>query len=115
MAVPLEQLADGSTSDRNFQKLAALVPDMGGQSLGFRLGTTTAVFTASGTSATRTVTHGLGRAPQGVWLQVVSGSTNSVAYYVTGSATATTFQLFARTFDASTPTATTSIFWLVIG
>jgi hypothetical protein len=41
VTISLEQLADGSVSDRNFQKLMSLVIDTGGQSVGIiRFGTT---------------------------------------------------------------------------
>jgi hypothetical protein len=42
VTISLEQLADGSVSDRNFQKLMSLVPDTGGQSAGIRFGTVAA-------------------------------------------------------------------------
>lgn len=115
--ISLENLGDGSVSDRNFQKLMSLVLDTGGQSAGIRFGTDTLTW-ASGQqfSAAKTVTHGLGRTPL-VVLALGNG---------TGGPNLTTIQAFtigATTFQVQggfvTGTAsgvvTLNIGWAVIG
>jgi hypothetical protein len=72
--IGLEHLADGSISDRNFQKLRILVPDTGGRSVDIRFGVASVTFTASTISATNTFAHGLGRTPY-----VVLGSRDALA------------------------------------
>jgi hypothetical protein len=68
MTIALEQLADGSIADRNFQTLARLVLDTGGITAGVRFGTVTFTWTAAAASATMTVAHGLGRTPIAVFV-----------------------------------------------
>jgi hypothetical protein len=58
MTIALEQLADGSASDRNFQTLARLVVDTGGRSTGIRWGRVAADGSVLGGSGGFTVTKG---------------------------------------------------------
>lgn len=114
MTISLEQLADGSLSDRNFQKLMRLVLDTGGVTAGARWGIATLSFTASTDSATLSVTHGLGTTP----IVAVATSYNAAAFGKipncnTFSYAATTFSLNGEVKTAFTGTATVG--WVAIG
>lgn len=75
--ISLETLRDNTPSARNFDKLAQLVLDTGGQSAGIRFGTGTCTFGGGSrmTSAT-TVSHGLGRTPAAILATVNYGSSD---------------------------------------
>ena len=112
--IPLEQLRDGTVTDRNFQKLMSLVMDTGGQSVGIRFGSDSVTWNgASPTSPATTVTHGLGSKPVCVLL-TSTGSTNAV--YSTATPTTTSMDITATTRDGSTPANGTQRFfyWAVI-
>lgn len=113
MGIGLEQLADGSTSDRNFQKLQALVPDTGGVSLGVRVGGGTATWTASNVSADVTVTHGLGRTPVFADAKLRGGST-SIEFEIV-STTATTMVVRGYTTGGASITFSNAFGWVAIG
>jgi hypothetical protein len=111
--ITLEALADNSISDRNFQKLRSLVLDTGGITAGIRIGTDAVTFTASTTSATKTVTHGLGKIPTFVGLQAVDSSGAITVRPVAGASNNTTFDAIGRCASAVTGAAT--FYWVVIG
>lgn len=113
--IPLESVRDGSIIDRNFQKLRNLVIDTAGKTLGIRFGVSSVTFTASATSATATVTHGLGKTPGYIGLTPVSSASWYVLRYLSGSRNSTSFQVSGRTIDGTTPSLTASFFWMVIG
>lgn len=112
--ISLEQLRDGSTTDRNFQKLMSLVLDTGGLNLGLRFGTSTLAFTASTDSANRTVTHGLGRTPV-IVLACASGAPNftDIPAFNAFTLTSTTFGINGRKPGSST--VNISFYWAAIG
>lgn len=112
MGISLEQLADGSTSDRNFQKLQVLVLDTGGASLGLRMGTGSVTFTAANTSAVKVVSHGLGRTPA-VVLTTPNANTGFV-FSVTARAS-TTFSVQGFTTGGGSVTTTVNFDWVAIG
>lgn len=117
MTVSLEQLADGSVADRNFQALARVVLDTGGITAGVRFGTVTFTFTSSNVSATETVDHGLGVVPiyAGVASWLLPGVAEGIGSLRRDTLDATSFQCrgFAASYSAFTDTVTTS--WVVIG
>jgi hypothetical protein len=104
---------------RNFDKLARLVIDTGGRSIGIRFGSGT--FTWPGASAfsnVATVPHGLGRAPGAVFITGSSNAgLNAFPDFSVFSFGATTFAAQAGTVDAQNPlnTATTNFYWIAIG
>jgi hypothetical protein len=113
--INLEQLADGSISDRNFQKLMSLVPDSGGQTVGFRFGETSVTYPGASQSATlKTVAHGLGRIPVVVFTQAFNTTVHLAEPH---SKDATNIQITTATRDESSPAGgtTAAVFWLVIG
>jgi hypothetical protein len=109
--IHLENLADGSISDRNFQKLKALVPDSGGQTAGFRFGVVVVTFTASATSSVETVTHGLGKLPVAI---VLSSETTSDLRATYSAVDAAEFDVKAFSGIGSI-TGPLTVSWLVIG
>lgn len=114
--IALEPLLDNTPAARNFSKLASLVPDTGGQSVGVRFGTQQLTWPGSNTTtSTATVTHGLGRTPVVVLANVVSGAPFAVTSL--GTVGAATFTLNARTVDGSSPANGThaTVHWMVIG
>lgn len=116
MTIALETIGDGSVADRNFLRLMTLVPDTGGVTLGVRIGKETASFTASKLSATVTVTHGLGTAPQNVQLTAIgAGAVPLSAFVISGSETDTQFQFKACTADGSSITSDADVYWEVKG
>jgi hypothetical protein len=125
MPIPLERvdhLGDGTidpaTTQRNFNKLAQLVPGFGGKSVEIRYGRTNTGGFGGGVVLTQSVTHGLGTTPV-----AILGTADSVSY--TGvlrpvvcsvdsySATTVTFRCYLP--DGSTPAIGTVINWTVIG
>lgn len=116
MTIALENLSDGSVSDRNFQALMRLVLDTGGKTVGIRFGAATLTW-AGGTQFSNglTVTHGLGKTPIGVLATANLGTLAGVAAWATTPG-ATTFTL--QGWDpAGSPGAgaTDKVFWVVIG
>lgn len=114
--ISLEHLADGSVSARNFETLRRLVVDTGGESLGLRVGSETLTWPGgSADTGTVTVDHGLGKAPVALFTQ--SGTLTAHARPDPSSVTTVDFDVRARTVDASTPAAATTmtVYWLVIG
>lgn len=116
MTVQLENLADGSVSDRNFQALARLVLDTGGRSIGIRFGTNSTVdWAASKDSSTATVTHGLGKTPIVVLCQFHdTGSLTTSPVANVGGLTSTQFSIAGHNDTAITATDV-PFFWVVIG
>lgn len=112
MTISLEQLHDNSPADRNFHKLAQLVLDTGGKTIGIRFGTGSVTFTASTTSATQTIAHGLAKVPQYIACQALDSSGAITVRPVSG-ADAVNFQAVGRTASAVTGAAT--FYWAVIG
>lgn len=119
--IALEHLPEGDwlTAIRNFERLRLVVPDAGGQSTGFRFGTSVVTWPGgSQTSSVLTVTHGLGRAPVVVLVTLTSWAA-STQYPVgaTVSYTTANFGLVASTTDGSSPAAATAATyaWVAIG
>jgi hypothetical protein len=112
--ISLEQLVDGSASDRNFQKLMSLVLDTGGRSVGIRFGTGSVSFTASAASTEYTVAHGLGRTPVTAYatFRHATGTTLVFTAYVS-TLTSTTIGVSAAV--SSAVTGSLSVDWLVFG
>lgn len=106
--IVLEHIGDGSIADRNFQTLMQVVPDTGGISVGLRSGTEFVTFSASTTSNTVTVTHGLNKTPR-----VTIGSAASTVKFAVLNKTTTTFDIFGRA-DSST-SATVNFDWIAVG
>lgn len=111
MTISLDPLGDGSVSDRNFQKLMSLVLDTGGRSVGIRFGTATATWTASATSATVTIPHGLGKIPG----FVTYGSKNTPFEYATASVDATNISTVGYQTAGTVVTGTLTFYWVVLG
>ena len=113
MTISLEHIVpeDWRAVERMRVALQSLVIDAGGQSLGLRIGTGSATWTAAVNSASVTVPHGLGKTP------TIAGAFTrdlGIAYAVTArDATNITVRGFAT---AGTPTSGTATFdWAVIG
>lgn len=109
MTISLEQLRDGSVSDRNFQTLMRLVLDTGGLTIGMRFGTTTLTFTASTVSATATINHGLGSAP----IAVLLGSRDALMQ--PGCFARSGTQLSINGLYNSSVSTTAAVDWVAIG
>lgn len=111
--IPLERLLENSVVSRNFDKLAALTMDTGGQSVGIRLGVQTVTFAGSAFSPNYTINHGLGKTPKIVipGNQFISGTVSVTPF--SANFTGTTFLLYGHADIAWTG----SIFipWMVIG
>lgn len=119
MTISLEHVLGDEVVRRNFERLAALALDTGGESVGIRFGTATVTWAgASGTSGTLVVSHGLGTTPL-VTLASVMGtaSDSSVVFAFTGSAPGgSTFNVAARNPSAIPVNGTTAkVAWLAIG
>jgi hypothetical protein len=117
MTIALEHIHpdDWAAVNRVTDTLRSLVIDTGGQSIGIRVGVSTGVvFTASTSSATKTVTHGLGRTPVVAFAidnsAIAAGSGVTMS---TGALTSTTFG--AVGFFPSALTTTIPFYWVVIG
>lgn len=115
MTIRLEQLADGSITDRNFQQLMSLVIDTGGESIGVRFGQKAFTWPGGTGLQTFTITHGLGRAP--IVVLAINGNNNTRGMPRTYTYGATTFVLDIITSDASVPGAGTAdtYYWLAVG
>lgn len=108
--IDLEQVGDGSTSDRNFQKLLKLVVDTGGQSIAVRWGN--ALMPFGGTQlANKSVSHGLGVAPVAIF-QTFGSTTNIGLWIYSTTSDATTVSFHGV---ATANIADTTFYWLVIG
>lgn len=114
--IQLEHLADNSVSDRNFQKLMSVVPDMGGQSVGIRFGTVTITFPGGSPNGQATVPHGLGRVPAS-FSATLTGASDVIPIIQAGTFDATNFVLVASTKTGANLAAgqQRSFFWMVIG
>lgn len=113
MGIALERLEDNSVTDRNFLTLAEIVVDTGGQSVGVRFGANSATWSASPTSATKTIAHGLGRTPGAVF---VSATGTGFLLYSEASASNSTNIFISGTDTRNTSlTGTFAFYWLVIG
>lgn len=115
MTISLENLGDGSVADRNFLKLAQLVVDAGGRSIGIRFGSDSLTWPAAGTSSnTKTITHGLGRTPivVGGW-----GSDSTTAqFFYCYPFTFTSTQFSMRGVAEAAPGVQTKTFtWVALG
>lgn len=115
MTIKLEQVGDGSVSDHNFQNLAKLVLDTGGQTVGMRSGSVSVGIAASTVSGTQTVNHGLGVTPTSVQLtlQGIAGFGGTQGVNLVAAPTSTQIQ-FQIDFQVAT-TGTFPVYWLVIG
>lgn len=118
MTISLEQLADGSVSDRNFQKLMRLVLDTGGISASVRWGLTTFTFAAATNSSGINQPHSLGRTPvivvMGGWW-VATGTRLGTAHVIEpASWDATQFPCIA-TVQGAVYTGTATAAWIAIG
>jgi hypothetical protein len=111
--ISLEQIADGSITDRNFQALAQLLLDTGGITAGIRWGVQALTFTASTNSNTATVTHGLGKLPIGGIAQALSAPGFGNIPNPNMAMGATTFDMNAEVKTAFT--GSVNMFWVVIG
>lgn len=109
--ISLEQLADGSVSDRNFQRLMQLVPDTGGRALGVRWGSSSATWTAARDAADVTIPHGLGRAP--VFVKAVSRTV--LLEYALVSEDETEFVLRGYHTPGTTISGTFNFLWVAVG
>lgn len=125
--IALEKLFDNSVSQRNFDKLALAVLDMGSdpatggpRSVSVRFGTQTLTW-AGGTQASNfpSISHGLGRTPVVVLVSPIGGLSAGTAWAVASAFGygASTFVLQAKTHDESSPAAATTalIGWVAIG
>lgn len=121
MTLPLLRVAELGEEDEtlanvqfNFDQIAKQFLDTGGQSLKMRVGTATATFSASPTSATKTVNHGLGSTPVAVF---ITPSSTGVAWAVphVGAFTSTSFGVVLRDADAVNRTGDHSFYWLAVG
>lgn len=110
--IKLEQLADGSAADRNFQRLVGLVLDTGGRSIGFRFGSTVVATSASATGSA-TQAHGLGKAPVAAFATGV-GSGGLINAEIQ-SFDATNVVLRVGYTDGTGRTQNNTVYWLVIG
>lgn len=81
---------------------------------GIGFGTGSVTFTASNTSSTATVTHGMSAAPSSVQVTVLSGVAWAHPEVIAGSVSATQFQVQMRTVDGSSPTGTKSFYWTAV-
>jgi hypothetical protein len=108
--ITLEDLADGTPTDRNFQRLRALVPDTGGVTFGLRLGVTVVTFTAAAASAVTTVDHGLGKEPVYMFTQAVSASDFRATAF---NPTSTQFDV--KGFTNGSFTGDLTVYWQVWG
>lgn len=120
--IHLEQLADGSVSDRNFQKLMSLVPDTGGLSIRVRAGavsSTGTVISGTGFTVVRnatgdySVTVGFTQTP----IVVVGAGATAAAYttklHATTPPTATGFRVACLTSAGALIDG--SFHWVAIG
>lgn len=121
--VPGESDGDrGEKTRRNFERLAALVLDTGGQSAGVRFGTATVTWAGvTQFSGSTTVDHGLGRVPVATFAGAM-GTTSPGGQHANiitgGTPTATQFTVAAALVaTAAIPTngTTLKVAWLVIG
>lgn len=110
--IALEKLFDNSPVARNFDKLGQLALDTGGRSLGLRVGTATATFTAGSVTPTVTVNHGLGRTPAFIAMQPRGGGSVQCSVDSRGD---TTFTFRAYSTAGTSVTGTHTHDWLVIG
>lgn len=83
---------------------------LGALGRGMRLGTDSVTFTASATSATTAVSHGLGSTPTAVFTQWIDANIDG---HAVTSPDATTFSVTARYVSAVT--GTSFFYWLAIG
>jgi len=105
------QPEDWAAVARVIDTLRSLVIDTGGVSLGIRVGTGSATFTASPTSAAVTVPHGLGRVPA-----IAAGFSRNAqfGYSVTGR-DATNLTVVGSYEPGTNQTGTITFDWMVIG
>lgn len=128
MEFPYREIHAFEDAQGNFEFLAGVLNQPQGLALSFlqllsaqklqlAFGSGSATFTSSGLSGTVTVTHGLGRTPQRVFLQtyLAGGSSGTVitAHIIGGSETTTTFQMFMS--SNSVLNGTFAFGWLAIG
>lgn len=118
--IALEQLADGSVSGRNFQRLMSLVVDTGGVSLGLRVGGPVNVTWPGGVVSSNglVVPHGLGGVPSFVVASLINSGSLAPPFAIAACAvyTATTFVLVATTVGAIPAAGIFSQFtWLAVG
>lgn len=115
--IGLEQTGQSDAVQRNFNRLAAVVPDFGGgQGVSMRVGQATVTFT--GTTGTGTVTHGLGKTPAYVLATPTSGGSLFANVILSGSSSigASTFVLTAQSYNGTNLAGGTLLVdWLAIG
>lgn len=115
MTIALEHIQDPAADpniQRNFDRLVANVPDLGGLATSLRFGTATMTWPGgSPTATTLVISHGLGTTPHGV---IATAGINIWAACITGTYTDADFRLGARTFDGTSPAAasTNDVYWI---
>lgn len=113
--IELEHVSGGDAIGRNFEKLMALVVDAGGQSVSIRFGSSSVVFTASSTSAQRTVAHGLPTTPVAVFTTCANPVTGRVTVQESAAADATNVYLTGFQTQGTSVSITQGFYWLTIG
>lgn len=101
--------------ERNFRKLAQLIPDTGGVATDTRRGTGDAVWSASTVSGAVTVTHGLGRTPQFVDVQQFGSAAITYGVSSVGPDTFTVTGFYADHATSGALTGTFGFYWRVEG
>lgn len=113
--IPLEHLADGSISDRNFQKLMHLVVDTAGLEVAVRFGIGSLTWPGgSRLTGALTIDSGLGVTPT----VVVFGSVETNMHVaLTGVPSTASFTVQGNTIDGSSPPSSTSrsFYWVAVG
>lgn len=121
MTALLEQLFDNSASDRNFRKLQELfgfvTADSDGfgftvGSVGIRFGTAAATWTASVSSASVTVPHGLGKTP----VFAEASTRNGLIHYAVTGRDATNLTVVGYvTYNSAFTGGPITFDWLAVG
>lgn len=118
--ITLERLFDNSIAQRNFEKLAQAVIDMGSEpgtgapvQVGIRFGTKAFTWPGATNIQTFTIDHGLGRTP--VVVLAVNGNNNTAGLPRTYSYTATQFTLNVIAPSNVTAATADTFHWIAIG
>lgn len=114
--IALEKLFDNSIAQRNFDKVAQAAIDAGQdpttgapRQVSIRFGTVTNTFTASATSDSVNVDHGLGREPVAVYVSPRNAGVHPAAFVASAT------QITVQSTNDSSITGARDIHWLVIG
>lgn len=117
--IRLEDIGEpNSPVQRNFDQLAQLVPDSGGQLSAIRFGVANVTWPGgSATSTSVAVAHGLGATPLVVVATLKDGGGAQYSSVAAFSYDADSFNVQLHTDDASTPanTVTSVVAWIAIG